>query len=137
MSVTLCSWVDMGVEYPQRCKQPVPMFDLAIFSFILMSLSVSCPLPLYCFPGTTENNLGLSSSLPLQVFIHIGEIPPNLPFSKMNSPSSLRFSLYVRCSNDMIIFEAFVGLSPTYPYLSHTEEPRNEHIIPVLHPSVG
>lgn len=129
MSVTLYSWAHMGVEYPQRWKlSPSNLFQCLICYFFLLFY---CSY-LYCtlFPGTTGKNFDLSSSfLLLQVFIHINS-PPNLPFSKTNS---LRLSWCVICSS-CTVFEAFVGLSLTYPCPSCTEEPRNEYqlCIPVL-----
>uniref|UniRef100_A0A8C3PR01 Pre-mRNA-splicing regulator WTAP n=1 Tax=Calidris pygmaea TaxID=425635 RepID=A0A8C3PR01_9CHAR len=51
--------------------------------------------------------LHLLYSPPREVFMHIGKIPLNLLFSRLNSPSALRLCLYVRCFNPLIIFTAF------------------------------
>jgi len=43
---------------------------------------------------------------PHQVFMHTGKIPLSLLFSRLNSPSTLSFCLYVRCSKPSVILMA-------------------------------
>lgn len=71
-------------------------FGISWISFIV-------PLLLILSPGTIENS-SLIFPPSQQVFTHIDKILLSLLFFRLNSPSSLCLSSYIRCSHSIVIF---------------------------------
>ena len=65
-----------------------------------------CLLPLVLALGTTARSLAPSSSFLHQVFLHGGEAPPSIPFSRRSSPSSRSLPSCNRRSHPFLICRA-------------------------------
>lgn len=81
----------------------LPFFFFSWCQFGISWISFIVPLLLILSPGTIENS-SLIFPPSQQVFTHIDKILLSLLFFRLNSPSSLCLSSYIRCSHSIVIF---------------------------------